>query len=113
QSSLESAYPTTNANRGAMVVTITDEINRQSGNDAIRVVYAIVCCILLMACANVANLIMSRSSARRKEMAVRLAIGANRWRLMRQLLTETLILFTAGAAGGVLFAELGVKFLGR
>ena len=113
QASLERAYPLTNTNRGVLVRPLVDEINRQSGNDALKVVYAIVCFVLLMACANVANLIMSRSSARRKEIAVRLAVGAGRWRLIRQLLTETLMLFVAGAAMGVLFARWGVAWIYR
>ena len=111
QASLEQAYPQTNTNRGVVVRPLVEEINRQSGNDAIKVLYAIVCFVLLMACANVANLIMSRSSARKKEVAVRLAMGAGRWRLIGQLLTETLILFVAGASGGVLFARWGVGWL--
>jgi putative ABC transport system permease protein len=113
QASLEAEYPLTNSNRGAAIRTLVDEINRQSGNNAIRIVYATVCFVLLMACANVANLIMSRSSGRRKEMAVRLAIGAGRWQLIRQLLIETMILFIAGAAGGILLARLGVAYLMR
>src|SRR5258706_4521657 len=113
QASLEREYPLTNTNRGVLVRSLTDEISRQSGNSAVEVVYAIVCCVLLMACANVANLIMARSSARRKEMAIRLAMGAGRWRLIRQLITETLLLFIAGAAGGVLFARWGVAWLYR
>jgi putative ABC transport system permease protein len=113
QASLESAYPATNTNRGVLVRTLTAEINRQAGTTAVKVLYAIVCFVLLMACANVANLIMARSSARRKEMAIRLAMGAGRWRLIRQLLAETLILFAGGAAGGVLFARWGVAWLSR
>ncbi|HWZ30536.1 MAG TPA: ABC transporter permease [Bryobacteraceae bacterium] len=113
QSSLESAYPVTNTNRGVLVRSLTDEINQQSGNSAVKTLYVIVCFVLLMACANVANLVMARSSARRKEMAIRLAMGAGRWRLIRQLLAETLILFVAGAAGGMLFARWGVAWLYR
>ena len=111
QDSLERAYPTTNANRGIGVLGLREEINRQSGNDATMIVYAIVCFVLLMACANVANLVMARATGRRKEMAVRLALGAGRWRLVRQLLGETLILFVTGAAAGVAFARWGVTWL--
>ncbi len=111
QASLEKTYPATNTNRGVLVKTLQEEIDQQSGDPAVKIIFAIVTFILLMACANVANLIMARSTSRRKEMAVRLAIGAGRWRLIRQQLTETLILFAAGAAGGMLLARLGVAYL--
>jgi putative ABC transport system permease protein len=113
QSSLEKEYPATNAGRGVIVKTLADEIERQSGNSALQICFAIVFFVLLMACSNVANLIMARATGRRKEMAVRMAMGAGRARLMRQLLSETLLLFVAGAAGGVAFAKWGVAFLLR
>jgi predicted permease len=87
-----------------------NDIRRQLAQPLL-VVMGIVVIVLLIGCANVANLLLARGSARRSEIAVRLAIGAGRGRLIRQMLTEGAVLVALGAAAGILFARWGVAFL--
>jgi predicted permease len=104
---LETDYPATNRGRGIMLWPLwqTPFNNANTLLPTLEIMLAVVVFVLLIACANVGNLLLVRSFARRHEMTVRLAIGAGRGRLLKQLFTEGLILSAFGAAGGLLVAH--------
>src|SRR5436190_1640800 len=107
---LATQYPETNVGLGATVYSIVADTTRIY-SVAMWIMMAAVGFVLLIACANVANLMLARAGGRQKEIALRAALGASRWRIVRQLLVECMIIALIGGAAGILVALWGIDLL--
>ena len=102
-SQLAKEYPNSNTNRAAYITSLADQFGQQQGNNYLNACFLIDFLVLLIAISNVANLLLSRTVSRQREIALRIALGASKARVIRQLLVENIVMVLLAAAAGTLF----------
>ena len=109
---LQKQYPDSNTNVAVKIVPLVDSLIGQA-RSALFMLCAMASCVLLVACLNLANLLLARSLSRRKEISIRAALGAGRWQIIKQLLSESLILAAFGGLSGLILAVWGLEAFKR
>jgi putative ABC transport system permease protein len=107
---LSEQYPDTNRNHGAWVSPLADEV-REPVRGGLWILFGAVAFVLMIACVNVANLLLARAASRRKEIAIRIAVGASRTRIAGQMITESALLGILGGAAGLIVAYWGIRLV--
>jgi len=111
QGRIESQFPNLNLGSQVAVVPLLEQTVGRTLQTALWVLWGVIATVLLIACANVANLTLARASARQREIVIRLALGASRWQVVRQLLTESALLASIGGLLGLALAIAGISAL--
>ncbi len=111
QTRIEEQFPNLNLGSQVAVVPLLEQTVGRKLQTALWILWGVIAAVLLIACANVANLTLARASARQREIVIRLALGASRWQVVRQLLTESSLLALAGGSLGLLLAVSGIAAL--